>query len=647
MSAPINNTDNEHLSGEERPLSSPSTPPPQTPVHNTHSTQNVSSPLSSQEPAIPAPTVAVLHASLDPNADPDIDPERTPVDTAPAPTERFSTVNGDDGDDGDDDNDDNNNPSTSNAPFPKALAARLYISHFLSTWNARLFEFAAVLFLAAIFPDTLLPMSVYAVVRGVAAMVFAEAVGACIDRGDRLAVVRASILGQRAAVVVSCGVFWVMMDRAASSSPSVVRRESPLELTPDTGSSLSLLDAFFSAAASGLTGNAVLVNDSSPATPSLATPLSSGLFAVAVIAACIEKLGSVMNLVAVERDWIVVMTEGNPAARRLLSARMRRIDLFCKLVGPLTISLVAAASIRVALWTTLGMSAASVVIEYFCIAVVYRRVPDLHRQPAWTATPTATTTAPTRRTRTTLISIWSGVQTVARRLIPFASMPLYWRHPAFLPSFALALLYLTVLSFSGQMVTFLLAAGYTPLYVGVARTISTVFELSATWIAPRLMARLGVVRGGIWSLSWQALWLTGATAAFFVATSSSQSNGGGLVGASCLAAGVALSRIGLWGYDLCAQNIVQDEVVDAQRGAFSTAEAAFQNLFEVLAYATTIVWSRPDQFRWPVVVSVAAVYTASALYTTFVRQRRGHLFHSPLPPAQRWLEKTFARREGM
>ncbi|CAK7562635.1 MAG: hypothetical protein SEPTF4163_000483 [Sporothrix epigloea] len=556
-----------------------------------------------------------------------------------------------------DDCNEEDGPLIAGASVPEALAARLYISHFLSTWNTRVFEFAAVLFLADIFPNTLLPMSVYAIVRGLAAIVFAKAVGDYIDRGDRLAVVRTSILSQRAAVIVSCGVFWVMMNKSgANASPTwnVISRDRILArgLGSDDASDLGLLVRVFSAAVRGLTSKAGM-RHVSPALPRLNTPSSLGLFAVAVFAACVEKLGSILNLVAVERDWIVVMTEGNAPARRLLSARMRRIDLFCKLVGPFTISLVAAASIRAALWTTLAMSAASVVAEYYCIAVVYRRVPHLHRHPAWTAvTATDATLSPTTNmTGTvsrsiTLFSTWHGIQTVARRLVPFTSISLYWHHPAFLPSFALALLYLTVLSFSGQMVTYLLTAGYTPLYVGVARIISTAFELSATWIGPRLMAHLGVVRGGIWSLSWQALWLTGALAAFFANTSRDNADGG-ILGVSCLAAGVAFSRIGLWGFDLCAQNIVQDEVADAQRGAFSTAEAAFQNLFEVLAYSTTIVWSRPEQFRWPVMISIAAVYTASALYSAFVRQRRGHLFHSPLSPAQRWLEKTFARRDGL
>ena len=73
------------------------------------------------------------------------------------------------------------------------VARRLYLSHFLSTWNSRVFEFGAVLYLATIFPGTLLPMSVYAFTRGLAAIMFAPAVGQYIDGGDRLQVVRLSI----------------------------------------------------------------------------------------------------------------------------------------------------------------------------------------------------------------------------------------------------------------------------------------------------------------------------------------------------------------------------------------------------------------------------------------------------------------------
>lgn len=137
-----------------------------------------------------------------------------------------------------------------------------------------------------------------------------------------------------------------------------------------------------------------------------------------------------------------------------------------------------------------------------------------------------------------------------------SSIPFYIRHPAFLPSFSLSLLYLTVLSFSGQMVTYLMSVGYTPLHVGIARTGSTIVELSATWVAPRLIRRIGPIRGGLWSLNWQMACLAIGVCWYMIDLNKHANNA--LISATVLAICVAFSRLGLWGYDLCAQSIVQE-----------------------------------------------------------------------------------------
>jgi iron-regulated transporter 1 len=142
-----------------------------------------------------------------------------------------------------------------------------------------------------------------------------------------------------------------------------------------------------------------------------------------------------------------------------------------------------------------------------------------------------------------------GVLSMLRQIFPWSSIVLYAKHKAFLPSLAYAFLHLTVLSFSGRMIAFLLAVGYTSLAVGVARTVSTVAELSATWISPMLMKRLGRVRSGGASIIWEAAWLSLGVGCFMV---------GGKVALIGLVAGVILSRIGLWGVDLAVQNIVQN-----------------------------------------------------------------------------------------
>lgn len=458
---------------------------------------------------------------------------------------------------------------------PPQILRRLFVSHFLSTWNSRTFEMGAVLYIAAIFPGTLLPMSVYALVRSASAVLLSPAVGSWIDQGDRLNVVRVSIVGQRLAVGASCGIFMILHRTK------------------------------------------------------LGRKLKIGLFVISVMLSCVEKLCSVMNLVSVERDWVVVIAP-HEAARRLLNARVRRIDLFCKLLGPLVISLINEASTTVAIWVTLAMSCASVVVEYFAIAAVFKLVPALRRSATSTSTDTgngperqSSTSGPRSRSMRRTASV---LHSVTATILPLKSVPFYFRHPAFAPSFALAMLYFTVLSFSGQMITFLLAVGYSSFHVGLVRAISTIFELSATWAAPKVQRHIGAVRGGLWFLTWQALWLTGGLSWFFA--NGESITGRQIFAASGLVAAVILSRVGLWGFDLCAQTIVQEEVDEQGRGAFSTVEASLQNLFELLSYLSTIIFSRADQFRWPVVISIVATYAAAGTYAIFVRKRRGHLVHA-------------------
>ena len=54
-----------------------------------------------------------------------------------------------------------------------------------------------------------------------------------------------------------------------------------------------------------------------------------------------------------------------------LNSQMRRIDLFCKLIGPLAISLIDGFATKIAVLVTFGLSVVSVGIEYLAIAQVF------------------------------------------------------------------------------------------------------------------------------------------------------------------------------------------------------------------------------------------------------------------------------------
>jgi solute carrier family 40 (iron-regulated transporter), member 1 len=125
-----------------------------------------------------------------------------------------------------------------------------YTSHFLFTWNDRVWEFASVILLVAAFPSTLLPSSVFGLTSTAAAIVFSPSVGRWFDNTARLKSVRYAIFAQRVAVGAGCICLWIMVARG------------------------------------------------------LETRAKDGFFVGVVLLGCIAKLAFVGKTVGIERDWV-------------------------------------------------------------------------------------------------------------------------------------------------------------------------------------------------------------------------------------------------------------------------------------------------------------------------------------------------------
>lgn len=457
------------------------------------------------------------------------------------------------------------NPAPPPSPPAKSitpLLRRLYLSHTLSTWNARTFEFGAVIFLATVFPGTLFFASCYALFRSAAAAVLGSWIGNLVDNENRLDVVRQSIVWQRLSVASSCLVLVAMLMLSGDGEKRFV---------------------------------------------------TFALFFISVVLACIEKLAFVANTVAVERDWIVVISDSLDIDRQQLNSAMRRIDLVCKLIAPVSIGLLDSYSTKVAVCVVFAQNAISVAVEYFAIAQVYAAVPELaHGKGGTVSAMSQHDVEPSHSRRTLLRNITNNLQ-------PWMA---YFRNPAFLASFALSLLFLTVLSFASQMTTYLLTLGFTSAQVSAMRLVSVALELSATCAAPWLMRRIGAIRAGLWFINEQLLSIALALGLFFYYRDEKLIAGGVLV------AGVALSRLGLWGFDLSVQYLVQEDAPEATRGSFSAIEMSIQNLFELLSFAITMVFYRPEDFKIPIYISAGATALSAACFAGFVRQKRGHLLHT-------------------
>lgn len=137
------------------------------------------------------------------------------------------------------------------------------------------------------------------------------------------------------------------------------------------------------------------------------------------------------------------------------------------------------------------------------------------------------------------------------------------------------------------------------------------------------MRRIGPVRSGLWFINYQLLTVALAIAFFTLSTPTTSPQ----IPALALVAGIILSRLGLWGFDLCVQYLVQEDAPPSSRGSFSAIEASLQNFFELCSFATTMVWAGPEEFRYPVWVSGGVVAVSAGCFAAFVRRKRGHLLH--------------------
>lgn len=99
----------------------------------------------------------------------------------------------------------------------------------------------------------------------------------------------------------------------------------------------------------------------------LRTPLAAGMFAVVIICGCIQNLAGVTISVAIERDWVTVIADGSSAHLTTINTYMRRIDLLCKLLAPLFVSLLTtAASYTFAAYFLCGVEIVCMIFELVC-----------------------------------------------------------------------------------------------------------------------------------------------------------------------------------------------------------------------------------------------------------------------------------------
>ncbi|KAI0334124.1 hypothetical protein GY45DRAFT_1270953 [Cubamyces sp. BRFM 1775] len=470
----------------------------------------------------------------------------------------------------------------------RTALATLLVQHFSNSWGLRTAEFGVYLLLVSLFPDTLLPASIYGFATTAAGIVLSGWAGRLVDEHHNLRVVRASIVIIKFAACTMYAATLVLLYRLPPASDS---------------------------------------------TRPWTTSLASAMFALIVIGGCVHNLSGTTISVAVEREWVTSIAAGSSAHLTTLNTYMRRIDLLCKLLAPLFVSLLTtAASYRFAAIFLCGVEVACMLFELLWIEISYRRFPALREAQA----AKEATRRVHARDEQSSDSRASPLHVLAwnRVMERLKSVLLDWRefaqYPIFLSSVAISCLYLTVLSFDGTMLSYLKAHEYSDPFLAGMRGLNVVAGLAGTLAMPFLERKLGLVRAGNWSIWSEVLCLLPVLITLYVGAPADGSRGPAW-NAALLFGGMMLSRIGLWAFDLCQLKELQLALAaHPRRNSLTALQYSLQNVADMLKYILTIILSRPSQFKYAALASFISVFAGASTYLVYVKRERGHVFHHSL-----------------
>lgn len=205
--------------------------------------------------------------------------------------------------------------------------------------------------------------------------------------------------------------------------------------------------------------------------------LKGGLFATILFLGILEILSGQGNMLSMERDWVV--TCAAPAGRSYdlthLNAVTKRIDLICKLIAPIFISIIiSSTSNRVGVFVVGGMSACSWFFEIFCARIVWNRNPKFQALK------------PSSRPSELESDERGNIFTTAKKRFNRYAQDFknYFSTRVWIPSLALAMLYFSALAYSSNFITFMINAGISLDIITIARACGSVVEISSTFVTP-------------------------------------------------------------------------------------------------------------------------------------------------------------------
>ncbi|XP_071372218.1 ferroportin [Centroberyx affinis] len=354
---------------------------------------------------------------------------------------------------------------------PKFL---IYVSGALSMWGDRMWHFAISVFLIELYGRNLLLTAVFGLVVAGSVLLLGALIGDWVDRNPRNKVAHASLFIQNISVTV-CSIVLML----------VFSYKQWIE---------QIWDGW----------------------------LTVVCYTVVIVLADVANLASTALTIAIQRDWIVVITGYNRGHLAGMNATMRRIDQVTNILAPLAVGQVMTlASNVVGCGFILGWNLVSLIVEFIFLSRVYRIVPALSVKP-----PVEEVDQVYLQSRERTRSQGEGNATeppaltedncnMSLNLKEITNLPLcfrrfqrllstckdgwraYYRQPVFLAGMGLAFLYTTVLGFDCITTGYAYTQGISGSLLSLLMGVSAITGLMGTVMFTKLRKAYGLVNTGI------------------------------------------------------------------------------------------------------------------------------------------------------
>jgi len=310
------------------------------------------------------------------------------------------------------------------------------------------------------------------------------------------------------------------------------------------------------------------------------------------IAGILSSLGSSLMDISIAND--LVPSAFDKEALPAINARLRQVDLLTEIGAPVLtgfILLLSAPTIPllgfyvIALWNVL-----SFLPEYSLLSSIFRTRPDLNDKIS------RSDTNATKNLFQRFSEGWTA----------------FFREPVALAVFAYSLLWLSVLSPHGVLLTGYLKDEWKmpESTIGIYRALGAVFGLGATFLYPRVVKALGLVKGSRMFIQLQSTLLLVALGFFLL---------GGHIGELGFLGFVLLSRVALYAFSLGEMQIRQEWISPAKRGEVNGFASALTGIATLGLYGAGALLPATSDFHILIYGSVGAVVAATFVFSFWTK----------------------------